>query len=495
MTPLIKDWNECERRLAEIQESEESFTPENLIDIERMFEIGLKLFQEEDRRPRSYLQAIEWFERAARFGFPAAIGKLGKCYLESFGVDGFDKDEARGFELLEVAAGLHDQQSVVDLARCYQFGLGIKADIRRAKQILADAATAGNHDAFWALDGVLANTSEDDADWDEDYLDLENEIAAIKLSKGAIVGAFFRNGRFRGDAVINSEDFAVGDAVSNQARFHLGNIFSRERNYTFNEERAVSYFRKSAMDGYSPSMRRLADFYAKGSGGLPKDQTLALAWYRRGAENGCGLCKMIIAEQYETELGTKSDRAHETLEEWLARFASKAMTDDPALTYSDDCPRFTIEIEYRVCQEDRENGSFGEGERGYRIWESKTSGKLIWRLPSQIKELRKFLRSSRLTEWTLDFEGETSNVNCEWEGSGSENGNGSSDYNVEGESRAGKDQSDFEGDGDLVRQSVSSSSYLHGTPSFFLLDSDGLRIEISSVEDLLGELRCRLNDA
>ena len=44
MTPLIKDWNECERRLAEIQESEESFTPENLIDIERMFEIGLKLF-------------------------------------------------------------------------------------------------------------------------------------------------------------------------------------------------------------------------------------------------------------------------------------------------------------------------------------------------------------------------------------------------------------------------------------------------------------------
>ena len=204
---------------------------------------------------------------------------------------------------------------------------------------------------------------------------------------------------------------------------------------------------------------------------------------------------MIIAEQYETELGTKSDRAHETLEEWLARFASKAMTDDPAPTYSDDCPRFTIEIEYRVCQEDRENGSFGEGERGYRIWESKTSGRLIWRLPNQIKELRKFLRSSRLTEWTLDFEGETSNVNCEWEGSGSENGNGSSDYNVEGESRAGKDQSDFEGDGDLVRQSVSSSSYLHGTPSFFLLDSDGLRIEISSVEDLLGELRCRLNDA
>ena len=52
------------------------------------------------------------------------------------------------------------------------------------------------------------------------------------------------------------------------------------------DSQAVSWFRKAVEAGDALGMANLGVMYANGQGGLPKDDSQAVSWYRKAAEAG-----------------------------------------------------------------------------------------------------------------------------------------------------------------------------------------------------------------
>src|SRR6516225_7829546 len=52
------------------------------------------------------------------------------------------------------------------------------------------------------------------------------------------------------------------------------------------DSQAVSWYRKAAEAGDAAGMANLGFMYEKGRGGLPKDDSQAVSWYRKAAEAG-----------------------------------------------------------------------------------------------------------------------------------------------------------------------------------------------------------------
>jgi TPR repeat protein len=78
-------------------------------------------------------------------GLAAARGTLGWLYLNGMGTQ---KDEKKGFELMELAAKGGDPNDLYRLATCYALGRGTKSDPMLAMQYLQQASGAGPAEAI-----------------------------------------------------------------------------------------------------------------------------------------------------------------------------------------------------------------------------------------------------------------------------------------------------------------------------------------------------------
>ena len=99
--------------------------------------------------------AFDWFSSASRLGSPEALYMLGECCY--FGV-GTDKDEAIAVEHFlksesEFESEKADKSEYVSLllalGHCFELGIGIEADPRRARLLYKAAAESGRADALY----------------------------------------------------------------------------------------------------------------------------------------------------------------------------------------------------------------------------------------------------------------------------------------------------------------------------------------------------------
>jgi len=138
-----------------------------------------------------------------------------------------------------------------NLGVCYEYGKGVKKDLREAVKYYRKAAEQGIFQAQFALGTCYANGEGVGQDPDE----------AVK---------WYRKAAEQGDA---------------KAQFNLGCSYADGQGVEKDEREAVKWFRKAAEQGDAKAQCRLGYCYVTGEG-VEKDEREAVMWLRKAAEQG-----------------------------------------------------------------------------------------------------------------------------------------------------------------------------------------------------------------
>ena len=97
------------------------------------------------------VQAVRWYQEAAKQGLPKAMNQLAQMYYIGTFVK---QDIAKSVEYYELSAQHGDTKAMYNLASFYQGGIGVEKDVRQAMLWLIKAARMGDADSMYQL-GVL----------------------------------------------------------------------------------------------------------------------------------------------------------------------------------------------------------------------------------------------------------------------------------------------------------------------------------------------------
>ena len=95
----------------------------------------------------------------------------------------------------------------------------------------------------------------------------------------------------------------LGDAVSQN---RLGVLFSGGRAVPKDDTKAVEWWRRAADQGYVLAQFNIASAYFFGRG-VPPDTTKAVEWYRRAADQGFARAQAVLGSLYRVGLGVPQD--------------------------------------------------------------------------------------------------------------------------------------------------------------------------------------------
>ncbi len=113
-----------------------------------LYMLGM-MYLEGDGVEQDRNKALELWHRAANEDHPAALGLLGRAYME--GKLGFEKDTASGLALLEKAANGGNTSSSVYLGKVYAKGEGVEQNMERAMKWYEQAASSGDAHAQYIM--------------------------------------------------------------------------------------------------------------------------------------------------------------------------------------------------------------------------------------------------------------------------------------------------------------------------------------------------------
>ena len=94
-----------------------------------------------------------------------------------------------------------------------------------------------------------------------------------------------------------------GDAY---AQFHLAELYSNGTGVAMDEKLAVSWYKKSAAQGYVDAQTMLGIMYEHGAG-TQKDFNKAASWYRKAAEQGDPVAQSLLGAMYAEGLGVAAN--------------------------------------------------------------------------------------------------------------------------------------------------------------------------------------------
>jgi TPR repeat protein len=92
------------------------------------------------------------------------------------------------------------------------------------------------------------------------------------------------------------------DASSPEAQYYLGRMYEKGEGVESNFAVARGWYEKAAAGEYPDAQFRLAGAYARGIGGVPKDEAKAIELLTRAANNGSRRAQEYLATGYEKGL-------------------------------------------------------------------------------------------------------------------------------------------------------------------------------------------------
>lgn len=108
-----------------------------------------------------------------------------------------------------------------------------------------------------------------------------------------------------------------------QAQYYVGRMYEKGQGVRQEASEVVTWYRRSAEDGYAPAQYRLAVGYAFGYAGLKRDQREAAKWLRKSAEGGYRRAQKILGRAYaEGRFGFPVDR--EQAEYWKKKAEARS---------------------------------------------------------------------------------------------------------------------------------------------------------------------------
>ena len=193
---------------------------------------------------KDFVNAFEWYMKAAKMGYLNAMNQVGYMYSNGLGVS---KDQAKTIEWYTKAANQGYALSQKNLAWAYRTGNGVAKDENKAIMWYEKAALQGDTDAQFGL-GAL-------------YHDRKDYANALKWYQMA------------------------ADKDHSSAQVNLGKMYTDGEGVPKDYAKAIEQFQKSAYQGNKYGQNLYAWMYEKGYG-VPKNLTTAAEWYQKAADQG-----------------------------------------------------------------------------------------------------------------------------------------------------------------------------------------------------------------
>jgi TPR repeat protein len=271
-------------------------------------ESGYKHENPMNREPANMPEAVRWYRLAAGQGNAWGQFYLGRCYLESRGVEW---SEEKALELMRQAADQDNAQALFKLAELYARGIGEPRDASdRPMRLLQRAARAGCERAY----EVIVLRYQCGVGCERDLV-----AAAEWYCRAALVGV----GRFS----LEDNRKPTGYAESFQPLPERSRILIRQPYIDATDSlallEALSLYKAASRDE-SRSMLQLGQKYVAGSD-VPKNPARAWLWFTLAARNGASEARArlsgVEAEMTASEL-TETKRLLPGLAQELKEVAS-----------------------------------------------------------------------------------------------------------------------------------------------------------------------------
>ncbi|RLL50178.1 hypothetical protein D8Y20_12105 [Mariprofundus sp. EBB-1] len=262
--------------------------------------------------------AFGWYKKAAENGLTAAELRMAVMYSEGRGVKKSDADallwaiQAANSHSIEATSYLQrllnkvsakasagDSSAQFVLARIYQQGQGLNADMEKAEQWLHQSASSGNAKAQFHLAELLLHSSKPEAiqhvaGWYAKAAEQENMPAAARLGVLYALGEGVELNR--DEALKWLQKAAESGLPSPQS--NLGIMYAEAGN----DALAASWLEKAAEQGDKVAQNNLAVMYALGRG-VKLDLKSTVKWFKAAAENDDALAQYNLALMYIRGIG------------------------------------------------------------------------------------------------------------------------------------------------------------------------------------------------
>lgn len=252
------------------------------MDLARAYEQGAGV-------KRNLDQAAQWWFRAGVLGDESAK----KRFLDLFLAGETDRiGGPTGAVWLESIAATGDEDAILALGEAYEKGLGISADLGKARHWYQEAAYGNNAEAKFRLGRMLL--SEPGA-WRLVYKDRSREVDNKERDKlyATRAAALQAGGDEREPDVIrpgmvDAEQWLLEAARQGhaEAQYTLGMAYLRGMDLPFSLTDSVGWLSAAAWNGHAPALMVLADLAAKGQGFAGKDPVRAWVNYDMAASQG-----------------------------------------------------------------------------------------------------------------------------------------------------------------------------------------------------------------
>jgi TPR repeat protein len=234
---------------------------------------------------QDYVQAREWYARAAAQGNVDAQINLAILYRDGKGVE---QDYVQAREWYARLAAQGNVNAQINLAVLYRDGKGVEQDYVQAREWYARLAAQGNVDAQINL----AILYRDGKGVGQDYVQAREwyEKAASKGNVNAQINlaVLYRDGKegVPQDYGQAGEWYEKAAAQGNaEAQNSLGNLYRDGKGVPQDYAQAREWYEKAAAQGYAEAQRNLGVLYYKGLG-IPKAYDHAEEWFEKAANKG-----------------------------------------------------------------------------------------------------------------------------------------------------------------------------------------------------------------
>ena len=249
-------------------------------------EILLKeIFGDSGRSKDQAGEKLGWLVKSAEDGYAPALVKLGNYYQYGYGIK---QDLRKAAGLYYRAAEQGYRRGQYYLSKCLYFGTGVERDAAEAIQWLYRAALGGDSDAQFDLglhyhhevdDGNGKNNLGEAVKWYLQSAEQGNVEALYQLFTLAKLNARVIDDLKEALPVFRK----AAEKGNSYAQYQLGLIYEHDldSNHEFNSREAALWIRKSAEQGNTEALYHLGQPYETGTG----DREI-MRWYHGAADNG-----------------------------------------------------------------------------------------------------------------------------------------------------------------------------------------------------------------
>lgn len=245
-----------------------------------------------------YYEAFKWYQLAAERNSIYGIELVGHYYR--VGVTKTEEaDPAKAIEYFNKAIEMGSNYAKMELAICYEEGIGVEKDIQKAYELYNSAAENGyshayNKIGYYEEDGLLGEKN-----YTKAFQAYQKSAESGNLEGIYNLGRAYKYGigvpenpEFALDNFKKAAEHNYGDACIELALSYEGEYGGLE----FDAEKIMDYMLKAAEQGYSFAQYKMGYYYYYGL--VEKNFEKALEWLNKSYERGYPYAALLLGDYY-----------------------------------------------------------------------------------------------------------------------------------------------------------------------------------------------------